>query len=364
MAALEPGHQVLDLDCGRCEWLELLAKNGISACGVDLDEALVQAGREKGYEVRTQAALEALKDKPDNSLVAVSGFRLVEHLAFPTLKSVVTEAYRTLVPGGLMFMEAPSPELLLLGDNSLSVEHTHAKLFPHRLFALIESTGFERFTILRLQEPAPLSVDHADLSAVFWGVSLQCSVVAQKAGDADAWSVLHKLFARHWGVSLSQAVSNYSRLLESWTSNVLRMLQSEMEKQDAALAVMETADSSSQDQEPAKAIEPLPDDFAVQINAMSSRVDDLNERLLALFDSASWKVTAPLRSAQRKAREVLMAVGRYISTITALKRTVPRASTSGGQRVPSRGILSPLERDVLAKLLGARAEKEKNEDPG
>ena len=359
VAALEPGHQVLDLDCGRCEWLELLAQNGIPACGVDLDEAMVQAGREKGYEVITQDPLEALKAKPDNSLIAVSGFHLVDHLPFPTLKSVVTEAYRTLVSGGLMFMEAPSPERLFLGHDSSYVENTHAKLFPHRLFALIESAGFERFTILRLQEPAPISVDYADLSAVFWGASLQCSIVAQRAGDAGAWLALHELFARHWGVSLGQAVSNYNRSLETWTRSVLQTFDSEMSEQDAALA--KAGNSSLEDRGPEPAdIGHLPNDFVDQINALSSRVDNLNERLLALFNSVSWKLTAPLRSATQKAKQVFVRLRRPFFGILQLRSP---ASTSGMAKALSRETLSPLEREVLARLLAASAKNEKNEDP-
>lgn len=368
VAATARGHQVLDLNCGRCEWLELLRESRIPARGVDLTEEMAKAGTDGGYEVTVQDALGALRASPNDSLIAVSGFHIVEYMPFAVLKAVLTEAYRSLIPGGLLLMEVPSPDLPTSGDDGLSSERMHSKLFPHRLFGLIESAGFERYTLLRLQEPPPASVDQPDWAAVFWGASLHCALVAQKAGDTNLWLMLYELFGGRWGVSLRQAVNDYSRSLQHWIASVLGAIDSEVSEQDAALAgpaqrgpKNPTALFLRSRHSPVEEAKPLPKDLVDQMNALSSRVDDVDYRLFALLDSVSWKLTAPLRFIAQWAKRTLAAFRRSISGIHS-----PRGEGSTSSSVletPSRAILSQLEKDVLARLLRARAGKEGSEDP-
>ena len=73
----------LDLGCGRGEWLELMAENGFSAQGVDLDEAMLQFCAEQGFAVRKADALDCLRSIPDATLSVVSGF----HIAAPSARS-------------------------------------------------------------------------------------------------------------------------------------------------------------------------------------------------------------------------------------------------------------------------------------
>src|SRR5262249_47800542 len=82
---------VLDLGCGRGEWLELLGDEGLHARGVDMNRALLHQCRERGLDVVEGDALAYLRGLPDNSLGAVTGFHIIEHLPFDVLINLFDE---------------------------------------------------------------------------------------------------------------------------------------------------------------------------------------------------------------------------------------------------------------------------------
>ena len=104
-----PEGQAVDLGCGRGEWLELLSSFGINATGVDLDEGMLAACRERGYDVVCEDAIGYVGGLPTESLALVSAFHLVEHIPFDALARLVSEALRVLKPGGILIMETPNP---------------------------------------------------------------------------------------------------------------------------------------------------------------------------------------------------------------------------------------------------------------
>ncbi len=144
VAPLAEGLPLLDLGCGRGEWLALLREEGIVARGVDLLAANVQAGLEQGLEVRYQDVLVALRDSADASLGMVSAFHLVEHLDHAQLRELLHEAHRALAPGGRLLLETPNPQNLIVGSCNFYLDPTHVRpLPPDFLVFLAEFAGFE-----------------------------------------------------------------------------------------------------------------------------------------------------------------------------------------------------------------------------
>ena len=99
----------VDIGCGRGEWLELLTENGFHVLGVDLDEGMLAACKERNLPAEKKDALLALQDLPSQSQVIVSGFHIAEHLPFNTLQEVIKESLRVLRQGGLLILETPNP---------------------------------------------------------------------------------------------------------------------------------------------------------------------------------------------------------------------------------------------------------------
>jgi SAM-dependent methyltransferase len=203
VCAAYPEAQVLDLGCGRGEWLELLQKNSIAAMGVDLDTGMLAACQQINLKVQCQDALESLKQLQDGSASVVSAFHLVEHLPFDRVKDLVAECHRVLKPGGLLIMETPNPENFMVATHNFYLDPTHLRPIPPDLLAFVpEYLGYESVKILRLQETAGVKT-HPNLSMldVLTGASPDYAVVAQKAGHTALKQSLQALFDQAFGIS-------------------------------------------------------------------------------------------------------------------------------------------------------------------
>jgi O-antigen chain-terminating methyltransferase len=155
----------LDLGCGRGEWLELLRDRNFDATGVDLDESMLAACRERNLSVIKGDAIEYLKKIPDSSLTLISGFHVAEHLPFEKLQVLVYEAHRALKPGGILILETPNPENFQVSTLTFYLDPTHNHPIPPQLLSfLTEYYGFDRNKIVRLQElPAISNLESATL---------------------------------------------------------------------------------------------------------------------------------------------------------------------------------------------------------
>lgn len=217
LQTLYQDYPVLDLGCGRGEWLELLTREGYSPAGVDLDDGMLEACDELGLPVRKIDALQALQELPANSLVAVTGFHIAEHVPFSVLQELVIEALRVLRPAGLLILETPNVESLVVGTNSFYLDPTHERPLPSLLLSfLTEHSGFARSKIVRLQEAPELlnETTHLGLLNVLTGTSPDYSVVAQKQAQAEMLVEFQAVFHAAYGVSLDQLATRYDRALE------------------------------------------------------------------------------------------------------------------------------------------------------
>lgn len=141
---------VLDLGCGRGEWLQLLKDAEIPAIGVDSNTAMVQSCTEGGLEVYLGDALKYLAAMPTNSLGGLTAFHIIEHLPLDVLISLIDEARRVVRPGGVVLFETPNPENLIVGACNFYIDPTHHNPLPPALVAfLLQARGFERVEIDR-----------------------------------------------------------------------------------------------------------------------------------------------------------------------------------------------------------------------
>ncbi|MBD8601570.1 methyltransferase domain-containing protein [Pseudomonas sp. CFBP 8771] len=210
-------YPILDLGCGRGEWLELLQREGYAPMGVDLDEGMLQACQALGLPARNADALAALKELPDNSLVAVTGFHIAEHIPFPVLQEVVAEAQRVLRPAGLLILETPNAESLVVGTNTFYLDPTHERPLPGLLLSfLAEHSGFARAKIVRLQERSELRAEDQKIGVwdVISGTSPDYAVVAQKPAAAEQLETFASAFDIAYGVALHELAMRYDHGIE------------------------------------------------------------------------------------------------------------------------------------------------------
>lgn len=140
---VEVGGPVVDIGCGRGEWLELLAEHDVEAYGVDLNDTFAQANRDRGLDVRTGDALAHLATLDPGSVGSVTGFHLAEHLPFEVLTELADQTLRALRPGGLLILESPNPTNVRVGAAQFWLDPTHERpLHPELLQFLLLQRGF------------------------------------------------------------------------------------------------------------------------------------------------------------------------------------------------------------------------------
>ncbi|VVQ16249.1 hypothetical protein PS918_05958 [Pseudomonas fluorescens] len=151
---LSRGLPLVDIGCGRGEWLQMLPEH-YSRIGVDLNSMNVEACHEQGLSAVQQDALVWLAQQPENSLAAVTAFHVIEHLTFEQFNTLLDECQRVLAPGGVIIFETPNPENLVSAATHFYTDPTHLHPLPPAFTEfLVEFKGFEQVQIHRLN-PIP-----------------------------------------------------------------------------------------------------------------------------------------------------------------------------------------------------------------
>jgi O-antigen chain-terminating methyltransferase len=138
---------LVDLGCGRGEWLQVLKENDISARGIDSNTACITECTENGLSASLGELLDTLTQLPDASCGSITMFQVLEHLPFDVVVNVLREARRVLIPSGVFIGEVPNSETLRVGASTFWIDPTHQRpLFPAVLAFLASSVGFTGVT--------------------------------------------------------------------------------------------------------------------------------------------------------------------------------------------------------------------------
>ena len=109
---------ILELGPGRGELLELLRQAGLRGRGVDSNPGMVKQCRDLGLDVTLDDALRVVASAAADSLGAVIGVQFIEHIPFGALLKLFADSVRALKEGGLLIVETPNPQNLLVGASS------------------------------------------------------------------------------------------------------------------------------------------------------------------------------------------------------------------------------------------------------
>jgi SAM-dependent methyltransferase/exonuclease VII small subunit len=146
---------VLDIGCGRGEFLALLRENGVSARGIDLNDAMVAVCRQKGFEAAKADALAYLRALPAGSLGGLFAAQVVEHLEPAYLTRLLEAAFDVLRPGAPIVLETINPACWFAFFESYIRDITHVQpLHPDTLKFLLIASGFQQIEI-RYRAPYP-----------------------------------------------------------------------------------------------------------------------------------------------------------------------------------------------------------------
>jgi 2-polyprenyl-3-methyl-5-hydroxy-6-metoxy-1,4-benzoquinol methylase len=151
---------VLDVGCGRGEFLRLLAEHGVGARGIDLNQAMVDVCRDQGLNATVADLLPYLRSLPDGSLGGLFAAQVVEHLQPGYLTQFLDVAFEKLRPGAAIVLETINPACWFAFFESYVRDITHVRpLHPDTLKFLLIATGFQQVEV-RYRAPYP---DHEKL---------------------------------------------------------------------------------------------------------------------------------------------------------------------------------------------------------
>ena len=136
-------HQpVLDVGCGRGEFLELLRSDGIEAAGIDVDPGMVERSRARGLAAELADVGQHLESLDDGALGTIFSAQVIEHLPHEILSRFIELSVQKLKPGGLFIAETVNPHSIqALKTFWVDLTHQHP-IFPEVALSLCAIAGF------------------------------------------------------------------------------------------------------------------------------------------------------------------------------------------------------------------------------
>ncbi len=301
----------VDLGCGRGEFVEIAASLGIDGIGVDCNSAMMVEKKTVGVTFVQANIQNWLKSQNDQQFHIVSAIHVLEHLSFEDTIDVVKEIERVLVPGGLVIIETPNPENIIVAGCNFYTDPTHEKPIPPSLLSYLFSDGdFKWVSVWRLNGPL-LEKEKITLLDVLGGVSPDYSLLALKKSSNGSGSLDYKLKALI-GKSPGYDLNQLGLFFETRFANEFSKLK--FTTYQSVSAANELLDTVSGD------FKKISGDFNRRIELLSNnldktimqlsetndrlyRVEELNtkaqEELRLVLHSRSWKITKPLRLLNR-----------------------------------------------------------------
>jgi O-antigen chain-terminating methyltransferase len=134
---------VLDVGCGRGEFLQLLREHGISGRGVDLNHEMVAECVAAGLDVQEVDAVSYLTTLPEATLGGLIAAQVVEHLEPEYLLRFLDEAFRVLRPGSPIALETINVTSWSAFFTSYLRDLTHVRpVHPETLQFVVTASGF------------------------------------------------------------------------------------------------------------------------------------------------------------------------------------------------------------------------------
>jgi len=160
--------EILDVGCGRGEFLDAAKAAGVAARGVDQNRESVGLCRSKGLQVELGDIFEYLESLPDGSLGGVYCAQVVEHLPVAGVPRLVRLLSQKLRLGSLVAIETPNPECLAIFATHFYLDPTHTRPIPAPLLRFyLEEAGFGSVQIERLTPAIESMPALAELPPVF-----------------------------------------------------------------------------------------------------------------------------------------------------------------------------------------------------
>lgn len=159
---------VLDIGCGRGEFLELMREAGVPARGIDLNAENIVLVRHKGLDAEEADAFQYLASLMDRSLDGIFCAQVIEHLTPTQAIELIRLCSQKLRPGSPILFETPNPECLAIFATHFYLDPTHVRPVPPMLLAFyLEEAGFGLIEVTRFAQAEESMPSVRELPAEF-----------------------------------------------------------------------------------------------------------------------------------------------------------------------------------------------------
>ena len=177
---------LLDIGSGRGEWIQKCNENGFKSIGLELDTKMANDCKKLNLNIKQGDALSLLDQFSEDSFSIVSAFHVIEHMNHENINELLIKSKRILKPEGLLVLETPSIDNLMVSSKSFHLDPTHINpIHPDLLAFMIKRTGFNRLKYYFVNG-GPLQNSEADsLTRIFNGVAQDLVLIASKSNLLD-----------------------------------------------------------------------------------------------------------------------------------------------------------------------------------
>jgi SAM-dependent methyltransferase len=174
-----PEPRALDLGCGRGEWLQVLGRHGWTATGIDSNPRFVEQCQALNLHAVCVDAFDYLESLHDHSYSLVSAFHLIEHLSHAQVGRLCSQALRILRPGGLLLLETPSIDHILVATKSFYSDPTHiTPIHPEALCFSLRQAGFAWAATVYINGGSETDAGHDQITRLCSGVAQDVCIMA------------------------------------------------------------------------------------------------------------------------------------------------------------------------------------------
>tara|TARA_B100000214_G_C23960096_1_gene624792 strand:+ start:187 stop:1413 length:1227 start_codon:yes stop_codon:yes gene_type:complete len=222
--------KLLDIGCGRGEWLQKWKNKFNDISGIDSDQKMIETCRHNNLNVIEGDATKVLSKFANQSVNIITIFHLIEHLNHEKLLELLIECQRVLTNNGVLIMETPNIDNLLVSSKSFHIDPTHINLIHPDLIAFdLKKVGFSNVKTYNINCGPLNNATPLKITRVLNGVAQDLCIVATKQKETFDMLIKKKTT---WETTLNNGITTLEAAVEFdiKLENLLKQLQEEQNR--------------------------------------------------------------------------------------------------------------------------------------
>ena len=219
---------LIDVGCGRGEWLQRCQNKFYKSIGIESDINMAQVCRDNGLFIIEGDAINELTKFDNDSVSVITIFHVIEHLEFDRLQELITQCHRILNEDGILIIETPSIDNLIVSTKTFYVDHTHINhINLDSISFQLEKSGFSSVQHYYLnggplQNASPLKV-----TRILNGVAQDLCIISTKTTTQFNKIIANKnqwISSLNIGLTLFEAATEFDLKLEALITSIPKSL--------------------------------------------------------------------------------------------------------------------------------------------